>query len=202
MGDKALLIHPGSAPGDLDPAVIHRGTQQADLSALTASAGEVLKRLESIATDIDENLRMHSLAAAFDSTLDKFNEAITLYRDLAAESRRPLTNSLSNLEEASSGMKDFVERNDERLEQAITSFQRTADNMSLFLDSIKNLPVVVDTLAHYVGYGEGTLGLLVKTDDLYRELRETNAHIDSFIVDFKQNPEKYTKDMQFKIRLF
>ncbi|MFC1512268.1 MlaD family protein [Candidatus Latescibacterota bacterium] len=202
MGDKALLIFPGSAPGELNPTVIHHGTPRADLSTLTVSAGEVLKRLESIAADIDENLQMRSLAAAFDSTLDKFNEAITLYRDLAAESRKPLTTSLTNLEEVSSDMKDFVERNDTRLEQAITSFQRTADDMSSFLDSIKNLPVVVDTLAYYVGSGEGTLGLLVKSDDLYQELRETNAHIDSFVVDFKRNPEKYTKDMQFKLRLF
>ena len=90
----------------------------------------------------------------------------------------------------------------EKLSRAIESFEYSTLRLSTFIDSMENLPVVVDTLAHYIGNGQGTLGRMLKSDEFYEELRKTNADIDSFVVDFKRDPDKYTKKMNFKIRLF
>ena len=202
MGDKALVIEPGAAPGEIDPDIIHEGVASADLGVLIATAGSILDRLESITARIDDNLDLAALAAGFDSTLGRFNSAIDLYAQLAHDTREPLDRTLDNLETASEGMQRFVTGNDDRLAEAIDSFRTTSDRMSALLDGVQGLPAVVDTLSHYVTSGEGTLGRLVKTDELYEELRRTNAAIDSFVVDFKRDPGKYTKDMNFKIRLF
>ena len=70
------------------------------------------------------------------------------------------------------------------------------------MENIESFSTVFDTLSVYMESDKGTLAKLIKTDELYEELRRTNASIDSFITDFKRNPGKYTKNMKFKIRLF
>lgn len=39
--------------------------------------------------------------------------------------------------------------------------------------------------------GEGTIGQLLKSDDLYQELRETNLSLKALVDDIKANPKKY-----------
>ncbi len=39
--------------------------------------------------------------------------------------------------------------------------------------------------------GEGTIGQLLKSDDLYQELRETNKSLKALVDDIKANPKKY-----------
>jgi len=202
MGDKALVIVPGRESGEIDSEAIQHGIVQADIGMLVQSAGAILLRIENIAADIDTSLDVHQLAIQFDSTLQNFNNAISMYNDLARDAREPLKHSLANLNETSSGLKTFVDENDEKLSSAITSFQKTADRFSTLLDDLQSLPTAVDTLSYYIGSNEGTFSRLLKSGDLYEELRHTNATIDSFIVDFKRNPGKYTKQMEFKVRLF
>ena len=99
-------------------------------------------------------------------------------------------------------MQQFIRKNDENFENVLKSFKKTSEKISLTLDSIENVSTVIDTMSAYMKENEGTLGKLVKSDELYKELRRTNASIDSFITDFRLNPGKYTKDMKFKVRLF
>jgi len=99
-------------------------------------------------------------------------------------------------------LKNFIVKNDNKFDQTIESFQQTSVQMSTFIDNMQKLSTVVDTISVYMNSGEGTFARLLKYDDLYEEIRQTNANIDSFVVDFKRNPGKYTKDMKFKLRLF
>ena len=201
MGDKALVIMPGTESGELDPDVIQKGRGGSDLGNLIANADKILQKLDSISGKIDNNIDIAKLSSDFGETLDKFNEAIAAYKDLANETKNPLNRSLKNLEASSTGLKNFIEKNDNKLEQTIESLQKTSEKISLFIDEIQNLSTVVDTLAIFME-SDGTFSRLIRYDDLYEELRQTNANIDSFITDFKQNPGKYTKDMKFKLRLF
>jgi phospholipid/cholesterol/gamma-HCH transport system substrate-binding protein len=202
MGDKALVIVPGSEPGQIDLKAVQHGVVQPDIGMLVQRAGAILVRIESIAADIDTSLDVRQLAVQFDSTLQNFNKAITLYSNLAHDTRDPLKQSLANLNETSNGLKTFVDDNGEKLTLAISSFQKTADRFSTLIDGLRALPSTVDTLSYYIESDEGTFSRLLRSGDLYEELRQTNAAIDSFVVDFKQNPGKYTKQMQFKVRLF
>ncbi len=202
MGDKALAIAPGTSPKPLDESKIYYGAETLGLGAIMASSVKVLERLNSIAEKIDNDLDIKRLSESFEQTTGKFQEALLMFEKMADENREPLKNSITNFEEVSKDVRSFVHNNDIKLVKAIESFQGTTDKISAAVDKLKNLSTVVDTLSTYMNTGEGSLARLIKTDDLYEELRQTNASIDSFVTDFKRNPGKYTKDMKFKIRLF
>ncbi|MFC1560973.1 MlaD family protein [Candidatus Latescibacterota bacterium] len=202
MGDKALVIIPGIERGELDPKVIHKGVEGTDFGSLISNADKILLKLNSISSKIDNNLDIANLSNDFKQTLDKFQKAIAVYEELAVENKEPLKKSLKNFEDSTNELKNFIVKNDNKFNQTIESFHQTSEKMSTFIDDIQKLSTVVDTISAYMSSGEGTFSRLLKYDDLYEEIRQTNANIDSFVTDFKRNPGKYTKDMKFKIRLF
>ncbi len=202
MGDKAVVIVPGSAQEELDPEAIHQGQEPGGLGVLLSDAGNIMQKLDSISTKIDQDLDVAKLTGDLEKTLVSFREAIDAYRELAEHTREPLASSIQNLESSSQELKEFIDTNDEKITSTIDSFQHTSEKLSAFIDEMDTFSAVVDTVATYLDNDEGTMARFVKSDELYEELRRTNAHIDSFIVDFKNNPGKYTKDMNFKVRLF
>ncbi len=202
MGDKALVITPGKETVEIDPDIIQKGTGAYGIGSLMSDAGEILEKLNKISEKIDNDFDISKLSNDFERTLDKFQNAIDIYKELAIENKEPLTNSIKNLEASTAEMKNFIESNDNKFGKAVVSLQKTSDKMYSFIDDMHNISTVIDTIAVYMGSGKGTVARLFKYDELYEELRHTNANIDSFITDFKRNPGKYTKDMKFKVRLF
>ena len=202
MGDKMLVIVPGSLEPEIDTGIVQKGIESSSLTDLMIGAGEILEKLNSISTKIDNDLDLKTFTESYEQTFRKVREAVSIYEDIARENRKPLNSSITALEASADDLETFVEDNSGKFGDALESFQRTSEKLSMALDNLDNLATVVDTLSAYIESGEGTLGKLVKSDDLYEELRRTNANIDSFLVDFKKNPGKYTKDMQFKLRLF
>lgn len=57
-------------------------------------------------------------------------------------------------------------------------------------EKIENLAERLDSLTTLMT-GDGTMGKLIKSDDLYEEVRQTNQALKSLIEDIEQNPQKY-----------
>ena len=57
-------------------------------------------------------------------------------------------------------------------------------------EKIENLAARLDSLTVLMT-GDGTMGKLIKSDDLYEEVRQTNQALKSLIEDIEQNPQKY-----------
>ncbi|MCD6307684.1 MAG: MCE family protein [Candidatus Latescibacteria bacterium] len=202
MGDMMLIIEPGASPEEIDAGAVLHGEESSGIGDIIAEADGVLKNLNRIAGKLETDIDLAALSSSFEETLKKMRDAASAYESLARENRGPLNRSIAGLEASTGDFRRFINDNNDRFEEVLSSFRRTSDKLSLALDNMENLYTVVDTLSVYMGTGEGTLGRLVKSEELYEELRRTNANIDSFVTDFKRNPGKYTKDLEFKIRLF
>jgi len=50
--------------------------------------------------------------------------------------------------------------------------------------------------------GDGSLGRLIKSDELYQELRSTNNSIRELMEDIKANPKKYLDLKDLKVKVF
>ena len=57
-------------------------------------------------------------------------------------------------------------------------------------EKIENLAERLDSLTVLMT-GDGTMGKLMRSDDLYEEVRQTNQALKSLIEDIEQNPKKY-----------
>lgn len=202
MGDKALAILPGSSTSFVESSGSYEGSDSSTIGDLMSKAGEVIEKLNSISSSLENDLQIGMLTDSFQQTMLKIQTTVDEYRELAESNKEPLKQSLKNIEDTSHEMKSFIKNSDSRLNDAFDDFSRTNEQIVQSLDRLKNVSTIIDTISIYMESGESTLARLIKTEELYEELRHTNASIDSFIMDFKENPGKYTKDMQFKLRLF
>jgi len=199
---KALVIVPGTEDGELNSAVMHTGLPSNDISNLFVTAESILNKIDTVAEKFSRDLDIAKLSHEFETTMIKFRGAVTEYEMLARENREPLKNTIVKMESSAHDLNRFIQTNDNRFEKAVDSFTNTSNRLSVFLDDIEGFSSVVDTMTVYLNSGEGTFSRLLKYDDLYQEMRQTNATIDSFVTDFRRNPGKYTKNMKFKVRLF
>jgi ABC-type transporter Mla subunit MlaD len=70
------------------------------------------------------------------------------------------------------------------------SFTKIADAVDRPTEEIEMLAKRLDSLTILMT-GDGTMGKLIKSDDLYEELRETNQALKSLLEDIEANPQKY-----------
>lgn len=202
MGDKALMINPGTASGALRPDVLHQGTASVGMDRIFTEAEDALLRLKNVAAKVDSGLDIARLTGEFEKTLMKIQQVAAVYQSLAMENRGSLRKTLDNVQTTSTDVRRFINTNDSNVSQVLESFRQTSERLSELAVSLQPLSVVADTLALSMRTGNNTFSQLVRSRELYDEMRRTNASIDSFLVDLKKNPGKYTKNMKFRINLF
>lgn len=202
MGDKALSIYPGDGPGEVNPDGVLIGSVAPNMSDVMTTAGELVEKLNVIAARFENDFDIAELSAEFSTTMQKFGAAVDMYRQIAEENNRPIADAITALGETTNNLNEFIDTSENKLAVAVESFRGTSDQVSRFIEQSESFAVIADTLAARMQNGSGTLGRLVTSDELYREIRQTNASIDSFVTDFTNNPEKYTKGMKFRISLF
>lgn len=93
----------------------------------------------------------------------------------------------------------------EELTDMVTRLSKSIDKSIKELSSMlkqptKKLGDVIDKIDHMVDEldslsvllkGDGTVGRLLKSDELYQEVRETNQELKELIKDIRENPQKY-----------
>jgi phospholipid/cholesterol/gamma-HCH transport system substrate-binding protein len=202
MGDKALVIDPGTAKEPLEMSRTYTGASTPGFQDLIAKSETVLNQLNTIGAKFNKDVDFAKLTSTFEQTLENARKTFSAYRLIAEENRKTLSAALKSVDTTSGDMRTFIHSTDARLAGAVDSFQTSLNRLEETLAALQPVSVTVDTLASYMKSGNGTMAKLIKTDDLYNELRQTNAALDSFVTDFRRNPGKYTKDMKFKVRLF
>lgn len=111
----------------------------------------------------NETLDLESLATQFDSLITTFENFKLPDIDKAmAQLSRSMNQNIQ-------GLSDLVKGPTEKIERLVVRL----DSLSMLLE------------------GEGSVGKLLRKDDLYEEVRETNQALRDLIVDIKENPKKY-----------
>ena len=86
--------------------------------------------------------------------------------------------------------------NSSKLTNAINNFSNISDSLakSNLTSAINNADVALSQFSLImtkVNKGEGSLGMLVNSDSLYRKLDKSAADLDKLLIDLRVNPERY-----------
>ncbi len=198
MGTKAIQINPGNSgtfhsPGDTLESYRKGGIAE----QIEEQLGPIKEKTESLIVTLDS--LMSALAYAFDR-----------------ESAESLRSSFSSLEESAGGMENMMAKNG-NLDLLIGNLESITGNLRKQNESLSaalvNLESITDSIAasqlrmaidnasltleqtHLVmdkiNRGEGTLGMLVNNDTLYRDLVSLSDELELLLKDLQENPKKY-----------
>ncbi len=128
------------------------------------------------------------------TTLDNLSATSAELKNLLVDNRSNLDNTFTNLKAGS-----------ETLAQALEGLESTLKKTDTFVDSLNALQIgaavndlramlqTVNTNLEAVSNQEGTLGKLIHNDSVYNNLNHSIAHLDSLLIDIKENPKRYVQ---------
>ena len=140
-----------------------------------------------------------SAAYTIDESLYEFREGISKFGDLANnlsmminEEIMVVDNVLNNVNDITGNLADKSGQISRTIDNVETISNTLADaDIRTVVENTRKTLEELNGVLEKVNAGEGSLGALLKTDSLHRELLETNQSVQNLLDDMEANPNKY-----------
>jgi len=164
-------------PGMVDEVSKKLAPLQSKVEATVVSADSLLNNLNGV-FDKQTQVNLRNSIASLSSTMNEFNKA---------------TRSLNGM----------IARNEQNIDSTLTNMSATTANIAKITDSIssvnlaqtvKNLESTlanVDAILNDVQEGKGTMGKLLKDEEMYDNLNGASKELKELLADIKNNPKRY-----------
>jgi phospholipid/cholesterol/gamma-HCH transport system substrate-binding protein len=113
----------------------------------------------------------------------------------------PLSNSLANIESISGNLKN----NNDSITQTISTIRRAANKFTEIevqatIDEMKASITLLKEKIEKINLTDGTLGKLMNSDELYKQLMKNMNSLETLTDDLRINPKRYTGNIIFNRR--
>ena len=186
MGNVELDLILGPNPVDLmEPGDTLFGHIQQ--SAL-AKASDMLPRIQQMLPKLDSILANVNLLLSDPALSSSIHNIDQITANLSSTTNE-LHNLSSNLKTQVPGM---IEKADNVLENTNILTKNLSDlDIAMAMAKVNNTLQNVEQMTTKLNSNEGTIGLLMRDQELYRNAVSTMGHVDSLMIDLKQHPKRY-----------
>lgn len=206
LGSKAIQIILGDSKEYASSGDSLKGDQEDNLkAAVNKTIAPLQKKAEGLIASIDsvmvvvqqvfnESARQN-LAKSFENIKDAIASLeTTSYRldTLVINEKSKISNILSKINH----LAGTLDANSDKLANVIQNFSNISDSLaqSNLKHAINNADIALSeasAIMTKINKGEGSLGLLVNNDSLYRKLDKSSEDLDKLLNDLRINPERY-----------
>ncbi|CAM3343947.1 MlaD family protein [Zobellia roscoffensis] len=193
IGGKGIQVKPvfDGAPmaksGDTLPSRIQLGlTQlvQKQLTPLQQKVEGAVTNADSLLMNVNEVLDdkakrdLRETLSGLNSTVASFQKSADVLNRILSSNESRLNESLDNFQELTSNFAKLSDSlNNAGLGRTLANLESTMGNLNKLMANIEN--------------GNGTLGKLVKDEELYDNLNNASRELDLLLQDFRLNPKRY-----------
>ena len=186
LGNVKLELRFGPDLNDLmEPGDTLYGKKQ---SGALGKAADMLPQIENMLPKIDSilaNVNMLLSNPAISSSLHNV-DLITAHLATTTNELNRLTASLNQQ------MPGTLTKVDGLLDNTTTLTKNLSDlDIAMTMAKVNNTLQNVEQMTAKLNSNEGTLGLLMRDQELYRNMASTMGHVDSLMIDLKQHPQRY-----------
>ena len=199
MGERFIAIEPGSEKIAFDTAVIALGSYDTGLPEVMGLMGEMITELRNLVLTFRKTV-------GSDSSLEKFNRMVSNMEQTShslaqyvSRNESKLDQTAENFLSASREFNRMFTRNSSLVDSTAQRFERVSGRLENFVGQLDTLARSARTFADALSSGDGTLQLLAEDRRLYDDLRKTANNLDDLVNDIKTNPRKY---INLKVELF
>ncbi|WP_159020159.1 MlaD family protein [Algibacter sp. L3A6] len=157
---------------------------QAKIEIMLTSADALISNLNDV-LDEKGKANLKSSLASLSETMNSFQGTSKALNNIMQTNQSKITTVLTNAESASNDLAKMTG------ELSKTDLAATMKNLETTLASFENIMANLEK-------GEGTMGKLLKDDDLYDNLEGATAELESLLLDFKLHPNRYTRILSKK----
>ncbi|GAA4231072.1 MlaD family protein [Postechiella marina] len=200
IGGKAVAIMPAfdgavnAEDGDFLDGTVKAGLSelvnqkltplQAKIESAMGSADSLLKNLNDVLDEQTKN-NLKSSIAGLTTTVESFKSTSNSLNGLLKSNQSKIDVVLSNAETASNDLTKITgSLSQSDLGQTVKNLESTLKNFDAILANLQK--------------GKGTMGKLLKDDNLYNNLEGATKELESLLLDFKLHPNRYTRILSKK----
>jgi len=193
IGGKGIQVKPVfdgtpmAVSGDTLPSNIQLGLTQLVQKQLTplqrkvegavTNADSLLMNVNEVLDDRAKNDLRQTLSG-LNSTVASFQKSADVLNRILSSNESRLNESLDNFQELTSNFAKLSDSlNNAGLGRTLANLESTMSNLNSLMANIEN--------------GNGTLGKLVKDEELYDNLNNASRELDLLLQDFRLNPKRY-----------
>jgi phospholipid/cholesterol/gamma-HCH transport system substrate-binding protein len=162
--------------------------------------GMIAKKAQPLIESVDSTLylinkllkELEGIGADLKRTVQNINGTVGNFDEVLTENRQNLRQLSQNLNELSLSLK----QTSKGVEPLVGKFNNLADSLNAIEfkalnDKTQNLLTQLEKTTQAINKAEGSMGLLIHNDSLYRNLNAAMEDLDSLFIDLKQNPKRY-----------
>jgi phospholipid/cholesterol/gamma-HCH transport system substrate-binding protein len=160
----------------------------------------LISSIDTVATLIQDVLNKQTrddLAASIHHIKDVLENLshTTYYLDtLVGSQRNHLANIISNVESISLNLKN----NNQKINNILNNFSQLSDSLAraripATISQVNKAVADIDLAVTRINSGQGSLGLLLNDEKLYKEVEKAARDLNLLLEDIKANPKKYVK---------
>ncbi|MBO6575267.1 MAG: MCE family protein [Rhodothermales bacterium] len=176
--------------------------ESADLiGELSDKAPELLDSVDGVLANLNGVLQeSNELLAQPDSdlrqTLVSARRSMTTLDNLLRTQRETIASTLQNVDGATGQLNSFLEQNADSIGAAVSGLSGTLAQVDASLAQLDQTTAGLDELLAKLNSGQGTLGLLINDDSMYRRTDSLLTTLEALVADFQVNPGKYLKELR------
>jgi len=192
IGGKGLRINPVFDGPEVSSKDILKTSRKASLSEVAdQKLSPILEKFESALTDAD-------------SVLLNVNEVLdTKAKKDLRQAISDLSTLMVDLKGAGGTLNRLLKNNENKLDKSLTNFEELTSNFAKLSDSLNNAGLGrtlaslestvsnLNNLMSKIEQGDGTIGKLIKDEELYNNLNGASRELDLLLQDFRLNPKRY-----------
>ncbi len=206
LGSKAIGVEFGTASTYIKSGDTLRSEIEDDLKTtvdkriapLQKKAEGLISSIDSVMVVVQEVLNKdarHNLTKSFESikrAIETFEKTSFRLDTIVVTQQYKLSSIFSKMESITSNLAN----NNEKITKVLNNFESISDSLakSNIKTTIYNANVALrdaSIILDKINKGQGTMGMLLNNDSLYRKLDASAKDLDELLKDFKENPKRY-----------
>jgi phospholipid/cholesterol/gamma-HCH transport system substrate-binding protein len=183
VGNQSVEIMPGKSKTYLKDGEYITGQSSAGLSDLLKGGSQITDNANEVIKNID-TLTGNETKSKIIEVLNNMDESVRLIH-------RTIRSNLNNINTAINNMKKITADNKAPIDSIISRLSQHSKKLSEAMDNTERITNNVDEIMKSVNSGNGTVGKLLMSDELYNKINTAVTDLDGLIKDIKTNPGRY-----------
>jgi phospholipid/cholesterol/gamma-HCH transport system substrate-binding protein len=171
---------------------------QAEILPVKEKAENLISSIDSVITIIrtvfnnETRKNIERSVKNISSTLEHINSSSENIDELLEKNTSKLQSIFNNIESITSNLR----KNEENITAILSNLNQISDSLAKadLLQTVNNAKETLSQATHIlekINKGEGTIGMLVNDDKLYKNLEQSSKDLDILFQDLKENPGRY-----------
>ena len=190
MGGKQLEITNASTGKPIDISKVQTGEETYGMTALVSMASTAIQQINYLLLTLNQP---NGVVEQARNTLTETRSTVKKVGTMVEDNKADLSSTLKETDKVIRQLSDLITQSKPQIDQSLKMAPLLMANARSTLDSLQVAGTALKAAVKEIRNGKNSLSGMLNDDELYRNLLDSSARLDSLLMDIKKHPSRYIK---------